>query len=108
MKNSIKIKLSDMKKLFIAVIITASAFAANAQQVADYKTTGEFYPSITFAGKNLYVGGDKGTILVVEPNSSEYKELGRINVGQQFRASPIFDGKRIYIRGYRSLLCFGE
>jgi outer membrane protein assembly factor BamB len=81
----------------------AVLFASN----IDYKTTGEFYPSITLAGKNLYVSGDKGTILVVEPGS-EYKEVGRINIGQQFRASPIFDGKRIYIRGYRNLFCFGE
>ena len=66
---------------------------------------GIYYPSITMAGKNLYVSSDNGTTVVLEPGR-EYKELFR-NTLENFTASPVFDGKRMYIRGQTKLFCIG-
>jgi outer membrane protein assembly factor BamB len=64
------------------------------------------YPSVTLAGKNLYISNDKGTTIVMEPGR-EYKELKR-NVLEPFRCCPVFLGKRMYVRGFQHLYCIGE
>jgi outer membrane protein assembly factor BamB len=67
---------------------------------------GEFYASITFAGHYLYLSNEKGTTIVLEPGR-EWKELAR-NTLEPFRCTPIFDGKRMYIRGAKAMYCIGE
>jgi outer membrane protein assembly factor BamB len=67
---------------------------------------GRVYPSIAFAGKLLFVSSDNGTTLVLEPGR-EYKELGR-NTLETFRSSPVFEGKRMYVRTQKHLYCIGE
>jgi len=67
---------------------------------------GTMYPSITLAGGNLYVSDDQGTTLVLEPGR-EYRELAA-NRLEPFRSTPVFDGKRLYIRGLQHLYCIGE
>ncbi len=67
---------------------------------------GQCYPSITLAGKYLYVSSDNGTTLVLEPGR-EYKELAR-NMLEPFRSSLVFEGRRMYVRTTKGLWCIGE
>lgn len=64
------------------------------------------YPSLALAGDRLFVSGDDGVTLMLEPGR-EYKEVGRATL-EEFRSSPVFVGKRLYIRGYKFLYCIGE
>ena len=67
---------------------------------------GTFYPSLVLAGKYLYVSDDKGTTVVIEPGK-EYKEIAR-NTLDPFRGTPIFEGKRMYIRTQKAIYCIGD
>jgi outer membrane protein assembly factor BamB len=67
---------------------------------------GTYYPSIVLAGKYLYVSVDSGTTFVIEPGR-EYKEIAR-NTLDPFRGTPVFDGKRVYVRTQKALLCIGD
>jgi len=67
---------------------------------------GQSYPSITLAGKHLYVSSDNGTTIVLEPGR-EYRELAR-NSLETFRSSLVFEGKRMYVRTTKGLWCIGE
>ena len=67
---------------------------------------GTVYPSITAAGKYVYVSSDNGTTLVLEPGRA-YKEIAR-NKLDPFRACPVFDGTRMYIRGIKKLYCISR
>jgi len=74
--------------------------------LADFKSSGEFYPNLVFAGKHLFVSGKNGMTLVIDPGN-KYKEIAR-NTLEPFIATPIFDGKRIYVRGEKTMYCIGE
>ena len=37
----------------------------------------------------------------------EYKEVS-VNTLESFRSTPIFSGKRMYLRGVKNLYCIGE
>jgi len=67
---------------------------------------GTTYPSITLAGNYLFVSNDNGTTVVMEPGR-EPKEITR-NTLETFRSSPVFIGKRMYIRGRKHLYCIGS
>jgi outer membrane protein assembly factor BamB len=67
---------------------------------------GTAYPSVTMAGKYVYVSSDNGVTVVVEAGR-EFKEVAR-NTLEPFRGSPVFDGKRLYVRGQAKLYCIGE
>ncbi|HZZ82372.1 MAG TPA: PQQ-binding-like beta-propeller repeat protein [Gemmataceae bacterium] len=67
---------------------------------------GRVYPSICQAGKYIYVSSDNGTTIVLEPGR-EYKEIAR-NELETFRSSPIFEGRRMYVRTQKHLWCIGE
>jgi outer membrane protein assembly factor BamB len=67
---------------------------------------GQSYPSVTLAGDRLYVSSDNGTTIVLEAGR-EYKELAR-NSLETFRSSPVFEGKRMYVRTTKGLWCIGE
>ena len=64
------------------------------------------YPSVTLAGDKLFVSAENGVTAVVQPGR-EFKEIGR-NKLEHFRSSPVFDGKRMYIRTMKKLYCIGE
>lgn len=64
---------------------------------------GTVYPSICLAGGNLYVSSDNGTTVVLQPGR-EPVELAR-NTLEGFRATPVFSGSRIYIRGLTKMWC---
>jgi outer membrane protein assembly factor BamB len=69
-------------------------------------TGGTVYPSITAAGACIFVSSDKGVTLVLEAGP-ECKELS-LNTLDAFRSSPVFAGKRMYLRTYSALYCIGE
>ena len=64
------------------------------------------YPNLTLAGKYLYASSDTGVTVVLEPGRA-YKEIA-INTLEPFRSTPIFDGKRMYVRTLKNLYCIGE
>jgi outer membrane protein assembly factor BamB len=63
-----------------------------------------FYASPTIAGNALIVISRKGVSWVLAPGT-EYKELGKGDLGEECCASPIPIGKRIYQRGKKNLFC---
>jgi outer membrane protein assembly factor BamB len=67
---------------------------------------GQCYPSISLAGRHLFVSSDNGHTLVLEPGRA-YKEVAR-NVLEPFRSTPVFEGKRMYVRTLQNLWCIGE
>ncbi len=67
---------------------------------------GTVYPSITLAGNYLFISSDNGTTVVMKPGR-EYEEVAR-NKLETFRSSPVFRGKRLYVRGYKNLYCIGK
>ena len=68
---------------------------------------GNIYPSISLAGKFIYVSNDKGDTLVLQPGK-EYKEIAHNRLNDGSGATPFFAGKRIYVRGEETLYCLGQ
>lgn len=66
----------------------------------------EAYPSITLAGAYLYVSSDNGITQVYKPGRKP--ELVAENTLETFRSSPVFEGKRLYIRAEKHLYCIGK
>lgn len=64
------------------------------------------YPSVTLAGSHILVSSESGQTAVFEPGSEPAKL--RTNHLERFRASPVFDGDRMYIRGFEHLYCIGK
>ena len=64
------------------------------------------YPSVTLAGDFLFFSSESGQTIVVQPGR-EYVEVSR-NKLERFRASPVFRGNRLYIRGLEHLYCIGS
>jgi outer membrane protein assembly factor BamB len=70
--------------------------------------------SLTLGGKHLYVQGNNGAVLVLEPGR-EYRQIAKNKIEQvvladhwaerqeRFMANPVADGKRLYLRGEESL-----
>lgn len=98
--------------LIYALNATANFTVVNAktgQRVYEEKLEfggGQCYPSITLAGKHLFVSSDNGHTLILEPGR-EYKEVAH-NTLEAFRSSPVFEGKRMYVRTVKNLWCIGE
>jgi outer membrane protein assembly factor BamB len=65
------------------------------------------YPSITLAGKHLFVSNDRGDTLVLEPGRA-YKKVRRNGLDEGSGGTPVFVGRRIYVRGGANLYCLGE
>jgi outer membrane protein assembly factor BamB len=62
------------------------------------------YTSVTLAGDKLFIGAESGTTVVLEPGQA-YEEIAR-NMVEGFRSSPVFAGKRMYLRAFDHLYCF--
>lgn len=67
---------------------------------------GQSYPSITLAGQHLFLSSDNGATIVLAPGR-EYREVAR-NTLETFRSSPVFEGKRMFVRTTKGLWCIGE
>jgi len=64
------------------------------------------YPSVTAAGRYVFFSSDTGKTAVVRAGRT-CQVLGR-NSLEVFRSSPVFEGRRLYIRGYQHLYCIGQ
>jgi len=67
---------------------------------------GQAYSSVTLAGSHLFLSRQDGTTLVMTPGR-EPKPVA-MNKLELFRCSPVFAGKRMYIRAAANLYCIGE
>ncbi len=67
--------------------------------------SGIVYQAITLAGNHIFISSESGTTIVIEPGR-QYKEVAR-NTLESFRACPVFQGSRMYIRGLKNLYCIG-
>ncbi len=64
---------------------------------------GTMYPSPTLGGTNIFLGSEGGQTLVLKPGRT-FVEVAR-NALEPYRCSPVFDGKRIYIRSQKNMWC---
>lgn len=67
---------------------------------------GNCYPSLALAGKYLYASSDNGSTIVIEPGRA-FKEVAR-NQLETFRSTPVFEGRRMYLRTVKHLWCIGR
>jgi outer membrane protein assembly factor BamB len=64
------------------------------------------YPSVTVAGKNVFLSNDQGQTFVLEA-TKEYKEVHRNQLPEGSGACLTFDGPDLFIRGGDFLYCVG-
>ena len=69
--------------------------------------TANVYPSLTLVGKHLLLGNDIGTTLLLAPGR-EYKEVARNALDKGCGASPVPDGKQLFLRGGTKLYCISS
>jgi len=69
-------------------------------------TKGTHYTSPTLAGDYIFVGSESGEMAVLKPGR-EPEKIG-VNNLEKFRCSPVFEGTRMYLRGFEHLYCIGE
>jgi outer membrane protein assembly factor BamB len=63
------------------------------------------YASTIVVGKTLMVLTEDGTLVIVEPNPSNYTELARLQVCGNTWAFPALAGGKLYVRDGRQLVC---
>lgn len=90
-------------------LIVLDAATGAPQGNKSFKETGHsgtFYPSLTLAGKLLYLANENGRATWLEPGK-EFKEAGR-NVFEFARSTPVFAGSRMFLRTKDHLYCIGK
>ena len=63
------------------------------------------YTSISLAGGLLYAGSIEGEFVVFRPGRV-YEEVSRVRL-ERLRSTPVFSGKRVYVRGLEHVYCLG-
>ena len=75
--------------------------------------------SLALAGKYIYVVGNNGATIVLEPGRM-FKQVAKNKIEsvamaghwaerqERFMANPVFDGQRLYLRGEKCLYCIGR
>lgn len=81
--------------------------AKDGKKVWEHDLEMETQASPAIAGNALILLSTKGDVVVVEADR-EFKELSRTKLDDAFFASPAFAGGRIFLRGNKSVWCFGE
>ncbi len=66
----------------------------------------EVYASLSLAGKRLFVVTSRGD-LVIFKTGKKYREVFRTRL-EPFYSAPWFSGRRMYLRGEKSLFCYGK
>ncbi|MBI3829659.1 MAG: PQQ-binding-like beta-propeller repeat protein [Planctomycetes bacterium] len=90
----------------LSVLDAKTGEVAATKVVKDVDPSGQFYPSIALAGKNLYIAGDHGKSVILEPGK-DFKEIAR-NELEPSKATAVFEGTRMYVRGRTALYCIGK
>ncbi len=67
---------------------------------------GDVFAGLVLAGGRLIVTHENGTSIVFEPGR-EFVEVATNRLGDMVRSTPVFDGDRMYIRGYEKMYCIG-
>ena len=67
---------------------------------------GQTYPSVAFAGGYIFLSRQCGATVVMKPGRKP--EPIAENKLEMFRSSPVFAGKRMYIRTLQHLYCIGK
>lgn len=67
----------------------------------------DFLASPSLVGDRLYLLSQEGVMFIIDAGT-EYKELGRCELGEDCHASPAFADGRIYIRGLKNLYCVAD
>jgi outer membrane protein assembly factor BamB len=65
------------------------------------------YPSLAVAGKHLFLGNDRGEMVILE-TGGEFKERRRNQLPEGSGASPVFAGPHLFLRGGPVLYCLGQ
>ncbi len=81
--------------------------AQNGKKQWEHDYEMECHASPGIAGQRLYVFGQKGVAVVVEPQR-QFKELFRTEMPDAFHASPVFAQDRMILRGVTNLWCIGN
>jgi outer membrane protein assembly factor BamB len=81
--------------------------AATGKKVWEHDYEAQFHSSPAIAGGLLYLASQKGTVTAVEV-SREFKEVSRVETGDEFHASPAFMKDRMVLRGETNIWCFGQ
>ncbi|NQT88300.1 hypothetical protein HQ560_16145 [bacterium] len=72
--------------------------------------------SLALAGKHIHVTDNRGATIVFEPGRT-YRQVARNqiehfytreNTQEVMNSTPIFEGTRMYYRGYQNLYCIGD
>ena len=66
--------------------------------------TGTAYPSLTLAGKLIFVGAEDGNAAFVQTGRT-FAEVSRTKI-EPYRSTPIFDGELTYLRTQEKLRAF--
>ncbi|MCY3018952.1 MAG: PQQ-binding-like beta-propeller repeat protein [Planctomycetota bacterium] len=95
------------------IVLDAATGAVVQQKVLDLPPAGSkaekpsVYPSVTLAGKHVFISNDAGDTLILEAGR-EYKQIARISFGDGASATPAFDGRDMFLRGTKTLYCIGR
>lgn len=64
---------------------------------------GQVFPSLVLAGDHLFAGKETGEIVVLEA-APPFRQVA-LNKLEELRSTPVFEGRRIYVRGAKRLWC---
>lgn len=70
-----------------------------------YDVGGRVSPSLTLAGGMFFLGDESGKMLLLNP--AQDLSVASENLLEPHRASPVFHGEHMYLRGQKSLFCIG-
>ena len=73
----------------------------------DNMPAANIYPSLSLAGRHLFLSNDIGYTIVLEP-AREYREVRRNRLPEGSGGTPAFAGGRMFARDGQQLLCIGE
>ncbi len=66
-----------------------------------------FTASPSLVGSHVYLLAEDGTMIIIEA-AREFCEIGRYQLGEKCRASPVFADGRMLIRGEKHLYCIAR
>lgn len=70
---------------------------------------GDVFASLVLAGEYLIITHENGTSMVLKPGEdlNDLLIVATNQLGDMVRSTPVFDGDRMYVRGYDNLYCIG-
>ena len=89
-----------MQKHVFSVIDAATGEVVHSRKLP---LRGTAYPSITLAGDVLFVGSESGKTLFLKPGR-QAEQVAAVDF-EKYRTTPVFQGKRMYLRTMRHLYC---